>query len=74
MLLASGEARELTRDVRQPDGEAFALEGTTESHPCLGESDTGVRHLNQALDIFRRLGMKADARRVQTRLARLARF
>lgn len=55
------DARQLSRDVHQPDDEASALEGIAE----------GGAHLTRALEIFTRLGMTPDQSRVQGRLADL---
>ncbi|HEY3868068.1 MAG TPA: tetratricopeptide repeat protein [Actinocrinis sp.] len=61
----------LARDVQQPDDEAMALEGIGEC--LLGEADVegGAAHLNQALVIFQRLGVRPGVERVQARLAQL---
>ncbi len=61
-------ALHLARETRQPDEEAFALEGIGECRLQAGDTEAGVAHLNQALEIFQRLTMKPDADRVQARL------
>ena len=65
------KALRLTRETRQLDDEAFALEGSAECQLRCGETETAVRQLRQAQEIFQRMGMHADADRVQTRLANL---
>jgi tetratricopeptide (TPR) repeat protein len=71
-LAAYRDALHLTRETRQPDDEARALEGLGECHLSTGETATAAAHLHQALEIFQRLGIAPDADRVQTRLAELA--
>jgi tetratricopeptide (TPR) repeat protein len=61
----------LARAMNQPDEEAFALEGTGECHLHANDVPTGIAHLEQALKIFHRAGMKPDADRVRTRLTQL---
>jgi DNA-binding SARP family transcriptional activator/tetratricopeptide (TPR) repeat protein len=63
-------ALELARETRQPDDEALALEGIGECHLRAGDTEAGIAHLHQALEIFRHLTMKPDADRVQARLTR----
>jgi DNA-binding SARP family transcriptional activator/tetratricopeptide (TPR) repeat protein len=63
------EALQLAREVRQPDDEALATEGIGECHLQLGDQETGLAYLDQALSIFKRLGMRPDIDRVLTRLA-----
>jgi DNA-binding SARP family transcriptional activator/tetratricopeptide (TPR) repeat protein len=62
----------MAQETRQPDEQAISLEGIAECHLHTGETADGTTHLKQALEIFQRLGMKPDASRVRTRLARLA--
>ena len=52
--------------------EGIALEGLAECHLSSGEAEAAATHLREALEIFRRLGMAPDARRVQDRLEGLA--
>jgi DNA-binding SARP family transcriptional activator/tetratricopeptide (TPR) repeat protein len=66
------EALRLARETRQVDDEAIALEGSAECQLRCGETQTAVRHLKQAQEIFRRMAMHTDADRVQARLANLA--
>jgi DNA-binding SARP family transcriptional activator/tetratricopeptide (TPR) repeat protein len=61
-------ALQLARETSQPDDEALALEGIGECHLHADDTEAGIAHLNQALEIFRRLTMKPDADRVQARL------
>lgn len=58
--------------MRWADDEAVCLEGIAEYHLAEGDPAEGTAHLSQALAIYRRPGMRADADRVQTRLDRLA--
>jgi tetratricopeptide (TPR) repeat protein len=62
------DALQLARETGQPDDEALALEGIGECHRHAGDTEAGIAHLNQALEIFRRLTMEPDADRVQARL------
>jgi DNA-binding SARP family transcriptional activator/tetratricopeptide (TPR) repeat protein len=62
------DALRLARETRQPDDEALALEGIGDYHLRAGDIEAGIVHLNQALEIFRRLTMKPDADRIQERL------
>ena len=63
------DALKMSREVDHPDDEALALEGIGECRLRAGEPAAGTDHLNQALAIFRRLGMQPDAERVAARLA-----
>ena len=65
------EALRLTRETCQLDDEAIALEGSAECQLRCSETETAVRHLRQAQEIFQRMAMHTDAKRVQTRLANL---
>jgi tetratricopeptide (TPR) repeat protein len=62
----------MNRELNKPDDEAISLEGIADHHLAFGETVEAARHLHQALEIYRRLGMGTDARRVQLRLADLA--
>ena len=64
------DASDLAREVHQPDDEALALEGIGKCFLRIGDSREAAVHLNQALAIFRRLGM-CDAERVEASLAEL---
>ena len=59
----------MNRELRKHDDEAIALVGIGECHLSAGDAEAGAAHLTQALEIYDRLGMKADAARVRTRLA-----
>jgi tetratricopeptide (TPR) repeat protein len=65
------EALRLARETRQLDDEAFALEGSGEHLLRRSDTEAGIAYLQQAMEIFRRMAMKPDADRVQTRLARV---
>ncbi|HEY3873129.1 MAG TPA: BTAD domain-containing putative transcriptional regulator [Actinocrinis sp.] len=67
-LSAYQDALMLSREVQHPDDEGLALEGIGECRLRTGEPEAGADHLNQALAIFRRLGMQPDADRVVARL------
>lgn len=64
------DALRLARDVEMPDEQAHALEGIGECLLSAGDVPGGIDHLNQATDIYKRLGM-ADLERVEERLAAL---
>jgi len=68
-LAAYRDALRLTREVQHRDDEAIALEGIGE---CLARTadgaQEGAEYLGQALDAYRRLGMRPDTERVQARL------
>jgi DNA-binding SARP family transcriptional activator len=66
------QALGMNRELKQPDDEAGALEGTGECHLSAGQAEAGVAYLNEALEIYERLGMRPDVQRVHTRLADLA--
>jgi hypothetical protein len=59
----------MTRELNKPDDEAIALEGIAEHHLATDDPTEGTRYLHQALEIYQRLGMRADIERVQARLA-----
>jgi DNA-binding SARP family transcriptional activator len=67
------EALRLTRETHQLDDEAIALEGIAECQLRCDETETetAVRYLRQAQEIFQQMAMHSDAGRVQTRLATL---
>jgi len=60
----------MNRELNKPDDEAIALEGIGEYHLSTGQAQTAATHLNQALEIYERLGMAPDAERARTRLNR----
>jgi DNA-binding SARP family transcriptional activator/tetratricopeptide (TPR) repeat protein len=66
------QALAMNRELNKPDDQAIALEGLGECHLADGGTDAAATHLHQALEIFQRLGMALDARRVQDRLHNLA--
>ena len=65
------KALSMAREVTQPDDEALALEGIGECLVLEAEVGDAVRHLDDALQIFRRLGMRPEIERVTRRLAEL---
>jgi DNA-binding SARP family transcriptional activator/tetratricopeptide (TPR) repeat protein len=62
----------MNRELNKPDDEALSHEGIGECLVVAGDLRAGAEHLHQALQIFQRLGMRPDLRRVQTRLTDLA--
>jgi DNA-binding SARP family transcriptional activator/tetratricopeptide (TPR) repeat protein len=60
----------MNRELNKPDDEAIALEGIGEYHLSGGRAETAATHLNQALEIYERLGMTPSAERVRARLNR----
>lgn len=78
VMIAIGDARaqalyqdalRLARDASHRDDEARALEGIGECQLRVGDTENGVAHLTQALEIFQNLAMTPDADRIRTRLA-----
>lgn len=65
------QALAMNRELNKPDDEAISLEGIAEHHLAAGDPAAGAAHLNQALEIYQRLGMAPDAERVQEQLAGL---
>ena len=68
-LVLYRQALAMNRELHKPDDEAISLEGIGEHHLATGDQSQGIAYLNQALEIFQRLGMGADIERVQARLA-----
>ena len=66
------QALAMNQELNKPDDEAISLEGIADHHLTVGETIQGTTYLRHALEIYRQLGMSADAERVQTRLAGLA--
>jgi hypothetical protein len=62
----------MNRELNKPDGQAVGLEGLGECHVMTGDIDGAVTHLRQAQEIYQRLGMAPDVRRVRDRLTGLA--
>jgi DNA-binding SARP family transcriptional activator/tetratricopeptide (TPR) repeat protein len=62
------EALHLATDVRTLRDQGFALEGIGECSLHARVDPVGVSYLNRALEIFRRLGMRPDVERVESRL------
>jgi tetratricopeptide (TPR) repeat protein len=65
------DALHLAHETDQPDEQALALEGIGHCHLHADATQPGIGHLEQALGIFQRLGMRPEADRVQARLSRL---
>jgi tetratricopeptide (TPR) repeat protein len=65
------QALAMNRELNKSDDEAVSLEGIGECLLAAGDTGEGTTHLRQALDTFQRLGMRADAERVASRLTDL---
>lgn len=65
-------ALDMNRELNKPDDEALSLEGIAEHQLATGDAAGGVARLQQAREIYERLGMARDADRVRARLAQLA--
>jgi tetratricopeptide (TPR) repeat protein len=65
------QALAMNRELDKPDDEAIALEGTGECLLAQDRTAEGTAHLRQALDLYQRLGMRADTERLTTHLAEL---
>lgn len=66
------DALRLAVEVDTPDEQAHALEGIGECLLQANDRRGGAEHLNQALDVYKRLGMP-DVHRVEQRLAAIQR-
>ena len=58
----------MNREMNKPDDEAVSLEGIAEYHLATGDPAQGAANLRQALEIYQRIGMAPDTRRVQNQL------
>jgi tetratricopeptide (TPR) repeat protein len=65
------QALDMDRELNMPAEEALSLEGIA-NHLADGDTVQGIEHLHQALQIYQRLGMRADIERVTARLVDLA--
>ena len=65
------QALAMNREFDKPDDEAISLEGIADHNLAEGAADEGVTHLREALEIYDRLGMRADSERVHARLTEL---
>jgi tetratricopeptide (TPR) repeat protein len=65
------QALAMNRELNKPDDEAISLEGIGEHYLATDALDQGITYLRQALDVYQRLGMRADIERVEARLAGL---
>jgi hypothetical protein len=63
------QALAMNRELGKPDDEAIALEGSGECLLAQGRTAEGTARLRQALDLYQRLGMRADTERLTTHLA-----
>ena len=66
------QALAMNRELNKPDDEAVSLEGIGECHLATGDSTQGAANLHQALEIYQRLGIRADIERVQARLVHVS--
>ena len=58
----------MNRELGKPDDEAIALEGTGQCLLAQDHTVEGTTRLRQALDLYQRLGMRADAERLTMHL------
>jgi hypothetical protein len=58
----------MNRELNKPDDEAISLEGIAKHHLATDDPTQGTAYLRQALEIYQRLGMAHDTRRVQNQL------
>jgi tetratricopeptide (TPR) repeat protein/transcriptional regulator with XRE-family HTH domain len=65
------QALAMNRELNKPDDEAISLEGIAEHQIADDDTTGGTAHLRLALDIYQHLGMREDAKRLQTRLDEL---
>jgi tetratricopeptide (TPR) repeat protein len=63
------QALTMSRERNRPTDEAASLEGIAEQHLATGDPVHGTEHLDQALQIYQRLGMRPDIERVTARLS-----
>ena len=63
------QALAMNRELNKPDDEAISLEGLAEHYLTAGDLVQGAAHLHRALEIYQRLGMDPDTKRVQQRLS-----
>lgn len=62
------QALAMNRELNKPDDETVSLEGIGEHHLTNGDTERGIEHLRQALNILQRLGKPLDAESIQNRL------
>ena len=62
------QALAMNRELGKPDDEAIALEGTGQCLLAQDHTVEGTTRLRQALDLYQRLGMRADAERLTMHL------
>lgn len=61
----------MNRELAKRDDEAIALEGTGQCLLAQGCAAGGTARLRQALDLYQRLGMRADTERLTAHLTAL---
>ncbi|WP_157436069.1 serine/threonine-protein kinase [Actinospica robiniae] len=62
------QARAMNRELDKPDDEAVALEGLADHYQAEGDNDQAAARLREALTIYERIGMHADAKCIRDRL------
>ena len=62
----------MNRELDKPDDEALALEGLAEHYRAEGDTDQAAARLREALAIYERIGMHADASCIRDRLLSFA--
>ncbi|HTJ69756.1 MAG TPA: tetratricopeptide repeat protein [Actinospica sp.] len=62
------QALAMNRELHKPDDEAVSLEGIADHYFATGDDVRGAAHLDGALAIYERLGMRAEAERVRSRI------
>ncbi|HTJ67869.1 MAG TPA: tetratricopeptide repeat protein, partial [Actinospica sp.] len=62
------QARAINHELDKPDDEAVALEGLADHYQAEGDTDQAAARLREALTIYERIGMHADATCVRDRL------
>ncbi len=60
------QALAMNRELNKPDDESISLEGIAGHHLADGDTPGGTAHLRLALEIYQRLGLREDAKRVQS--------
>ncbi|MBS2533583.1 hypothetical protein KGQ20_12465 [Catenulispora sp. NF23] len=61
----------MNRELHKPTDEAISLEGIADHDLATGDRAQGLAYLNQALHIYRRLGMGPAIERVRAQLSDL---
>ena len=64
------QALAVNRELHRSDAEAISLEGIGDHHLAVGNPAQAIAYLNQ-VEIYQRLGMRADIERVRAPLSEL---